>query len=210
MKRHHKNSPSPTPGASQPAKVKFNQLENLREAIASLEVKLAVIELEERRFVAAPVAPGIVIPPGYPAQLMERKLYNQRKLDELHRELRLSEPSSGSRAMRVDQYRQEDFTHSPDYRSVRFKAKLFTLTTSQAAVVQTLDENMLNGTPDVSGEGLIEVADSSGSRLRDIFKANKEAWKALITKGTRKGTYRINRPEAKSPAVHPKNSADSH
>ncbi len=105
---------------------------------------------------------------------------------------------------------QQGFTNSSDYRSVNLDGRVFPLSTSQAAVVQVLHENYCNGTPDVSGERLLGAAGSSGSRLRDAFKSNMEAWKALIVRSRRRGAFRLNLPEAPTPPVPPENSADSH
>jgi hypothetical protein len=84
------------------------------------------------------------------------------------------------------------FTPSPDFRSVKKGDKRFSLSTSQAAVIETLFEEYQRGTLDISQEHLLERAGSKGNRLRDLFKQNMEAWNNLIMQGKRKGLFRLN------------------
>jgi len=80
------------------------------------------------------------------------------------------------------------FTHSPDYRSVKLKGRPFTLTVNQAAIIQALHETYSNGAPDMSQDAVIERANLGGRRLRDSFRSDIKAWKALIT-SKRRGIF---------------------
>lgn len=87
------------------------------------------------------------------------------------------------------------FKHSPDFRSINKNDKEFTLTFKQAEVVRILWEAQKTTTPDLGQAYIIEKVspDTSTKRLRDIFKGNLEAWKALIEPGNRRGTFRLRR-----------------
>ena len=84
------------------------------------------------------------------------------------------------------------FSHSADYRSVTVRGQNFSLTARQAHVIQILYENFEQGHPDVGKDYVLESLNTANSRLRDTFKTNLEAWKALIKTGKRKGTLRLN------------------
>jgi hypothetical protein len=84
------------------------------------------------------------------------------------------------------------FTHSDDYRSVTIRGQNFTLTSQQAHVIQILDESRRNGFPDVGKDYLLEKLETPNTRLRDSFKSDPLAWKALVMTGTKKGTVRLN------------------
>jgi hypothetical protein len=77
-----------------------------------------------------------------------------------------------------------------DYRSCRWADKLFEFSTKQAAVMQTLHENWLNGAPALSKETLLEAAGSDGKDVRDLFRRH-EAWRTLIIPGKSRGTWRL-------------------
>lgn len=79
---------------------------------------------------------------------------------------------------------------SEDYRSGRWKHHRFTFSTAQAAVMEKLYFNWLQGTPEVSKDTLLDAAGSDASELRDLFRRHK-AWKTLIIRGTRSGLWRI-------------------
>jgi 7-cyano-7-deazaguanine synthase in queuosine biosynthesis len=84
-----------------------------------------------------------------------------------------------------------DFRHSPDYRSVVWRGRAFTLTPQQARVVQLLDDLRRQGTAEVGQAFILEHLDLDRSkRLRDLFK-NSDAWGTLVVQGTRRGTYRL-------------------
>ena len=84
------------------------------------------------------------------------------------------------------------FSHSDDYRSVTVRGQNFSLTPRQAQVIQILYENFEQGHPDVGKDYILESLNTANSRLRDTFKTNLEAWKALIKPGKRRGTHRLN------------------
>ncbi len=83
------------------------------------------------------------------------------------------------------------FMHSPDYRSVNFRGKMFTFTSRQAQAVEILHEAYNRGTPDVGKTYILEALDSNTTRLKDAFQKS-EAWGTLIIQGKRKGLYRLN------------------
>ncbi|MBN2226824.1 MAG: hypothetical protein JW763_05625 [candidate division Zixibacteria bacterium] len=89
------------------------------------------------------------------------------------------------------------FYHTPDYRCVKKGDQEFTLTPRQAHVIQILHDSHMSGTPDISKDYIInEVAGSESNykKLSELFR-DKDAYKALITSGKRKGTYRLNIPQ---------------
>ncbi len=88
---------------------------------------------------------------------------------------------------------QDGWTHSPDYRSVRWDGEDYHFTANQAACVQQLWEAWENGTPDVGDETLLATAGADSKRLRDVFKDN-EVWGKVIVEGKTKGTHRIADP----------------
>lgn len=83
------------------------------------------------------------------------------------------------------------FSPSQDYRSVSIHSKNFTLTSRQAQVIQILDESRKGGHPDVGQDYILEQLGSPNSRLSDTFKSNRDAWKALVISGKKKGTKRL-------------------
>lgn len=92
----------------------------------------------------------------------------------------------------TESLRDTNFIHSPDYRSVNIQGKSFTLTAQQAKVIEILYENYRSGTPDISQAHILTEIESPSSRLRDIFRSDEKAYKALIRNGEKRGTYRIN------------------
>jgi hypothetical protein len=83
------------------------------------------------------------------------------------------------------------FEHSDDYTWVKIRGKQFTLTPTQASVVQILHESYTRGKPDVSKKSILGKIEHETSRLRDIFKSTRGAWKVLV-RSERRGVYRIN------------------
>lgn len=90
--------------------------------------------------------------------------------------------------------KDKPFTHSPDYRFVTLHNDNFNLTSNQATVIKCLHEAFKKGTPEVGQAYILEnVLDTTSTRLRDTFKSNPNAWKALITTTQgKRGTYRLN------------------
>lgn len=86
-----------------------------------------------------------------------------------------------------------DAAHSDDFRSVRWFGETYSFSAQQAACIKILWDNWEQGTPDVSGEYLLETCDSSSARVTDLFKRHK-AWGAMIASGGSKGTYRLQEP----------------
>ena len=70
----------------------------------------------------------------------------------------------------------------------------FHLTPRQAQVVQLLHEQCAQGTPEVGQAFILEHLDlTSTNRLVDVFKGSA-AWNALVVRGQKRGTYRLNMP----------------
>jgi hypothetical protein len=84
------------------------------------------------------------------------------------------------------------FIHSPDYRSVNVAGKVHSLTPRQAHVIQILHKALVDGTPEVGKEYILEEIGTPASRLKDSFKSNLSAWKALVRLGKKRGLYRLN------------------
>jgi len=61
-------------------------------------------------------------------------------------------------------------THSPDFRTVKFRGKQYIFTQTQAAVVAKLFEAWEDGLPGVSQVELLQAAGSESKRLRDVFR----------------------------------------
>ena len=89
----------------------------------------------------------------------------------------------------------ETFKHSQDFRSINKNGKKFTLTPKQTQVIQILFKAQERKTPEMSQPYIIEEVspDTSTRRVRDLFKNNIAAWKALIEQGSKKGTIRLKR-----------------
>lgn len=82
------------------------------------------------------------------------------------------------------------FRHSDDYRTVIWHGRQFTFSPTKAIVIQLLHEANLAGMPDVSGQVLIEKAESNSNRISDLFR-DDPAWNVLVVSGKDKGTYRL-------------------
>lgn len=87
---------------------------------------------------------------------------------------------------------EEMFSHSHDFRCVSLGGSQFTLTSSQAQVVEILHKAYRNSTPDVGKDYILEEIGSPSSRLKNLFRSDAEAFKALIRSGKKRGTYRLN------------------
>jgi hypothetical protein len=88
---------------------------------------------------------------------------------------------------------KESLTHSPDFRSINTAGKEFTLTFKQSQIVQILFDARERKTPDLGQHHIIEAVspDTNTRRVRDLFKNNIAAWRALIEPGSKKGTVRL-------------------
>lgn len=86
--------------------------------------------------------------------------------------------------------RPQEFGHSADFRSIRFRRTSHSLTPRQAQVVQLLFEAYRQGTPELSVAYILESLGTQNSRLQDTFR-NSPLWRTLIVPGKRKGTYRL-------------------
>lgn len=79
---------------------------------------------------------------------------------------------------------ETNFSHSDDYRTIRFAGREYSLTTNQALIIETLNESRKNGHRSVSKETLLSRIGSPQSRLRDSFRSGDgpALWGKLIVK----------------------------
>ncbi len=86
------------------------------------------------------------------------------------------------------------FKHSGDYCFIVKNGESYSLTKLQAAMIKKLHKEYKNGTPEVNLEHLFEEAGSSSDnpRLKDVFKGDEAALRALIATGSRKGLAKLN------------------
>lgn len=85
----------------------------------------------------------------------------------------------------------EEFNHSEDYRSIRWRGESYSLTSRQAQVVEMLWQAHHQGSLEVSKDYILEKLGSPSSRLRDSFRRS-ELWGHVIVPGSKRGTYRLN------------------
>ena len=83
-----------------------------------------------------------------------------------------------------------EFSHSDDYRSIRWMGKTYSLTRPQATMIKTLHLAYLRGHPDVEKLTLLGSVESETSEVRDFLRKSG-LWMGLVIPGSRKGTYRL-------------------
>ena len=90
----------------------------------------------------------------------------------------------------------EGARHSQDFASVLWNGVEYSFSPMQAAIVKMLWKALANDTPDVHASTLLAYAESQmqENRLDPLFFRHP-AWKTLIIRGPRRGTYRLN-PDA--------------
>jgi hypothetical protein len=87
----------------------------------------------------------------------------------------------------------QDAAHGDDFRCVRWCGQVYEFTAMQAACVKVLWEHWKRGTPIVGQEYILEAANASSGRLRDVFdKGNHAAWDTMIIEA-RRGAFRLQR-----------------
>jgi hypothetical protein len=89
------------------------------------------------------------------------------------------------------------FSHTDDYRSIRFKGETHLLTRSQASMVRLLNIAYQSGYPEVTKDKLLSAVEAETSEVRSFFKGSP-LWGTLVVKASRKGIYHLNLPH---PAV---------
>lgn len=84
---------------------------------------------------------------------------------------------------------------SDDFSFVHWYGTDYHFTGTQAACVRVLWRNWANKTPDVRQDTVLEdgEVEAGSKRLVDLFKGHP-AWKTMIVKGTKKGTFRLSEP----------------
>jgi len=84
------------------------------------------------------------------------------------------------------------FTHSEDFRVVCVRGEKYELTGTQARVIERLWAAVKAGCPEVHQSKLLEDLGIYSKRIRDVFKADMDAFKVLIGRGKRKGVFYLN------------------
>lgn len=83
---------------------------------------------------------------------------------------------------------------SSDGRSLRWFGRSYAFSAAQGAVVRALYDAWQAGSPEVAGQRLLELAESDGGRVRDLFWKTS-GWPAfedgVIGPGRTKGTLRL-------------------
>lgn len=105
-------------------------------------------------------------------------IYPDSQIHSLHSENPISESLS-------------EWRHSDDFRTVITKEKTYCLTLYQSRAFEKLWEARKNLIPELHQAAILEGIESCSKRLRDVFKSNMEAYRALIARGERKGTFRL-------------------
>jgi hypothetical protein len=115
------------------------------------------------------------------------------KLDAAGVEITLRIPASGAEssderaermASKATQKRRDmaEISHSPDYSAVVWYGTRYAFSLRQRLVVAALFEAEERGYRWVMQETLLEIAESDGTRLRDLFRAHP-AWGVMIVSG---------------------------
>lgn len=83
--------------------------------------------------------------------------------------------------------------HSLDFASVLWNGVEHAFSPMQAAIVRLLREALADGTPDLHASTLLAEVDSKlrENRLDPLFFRHP-AWKTMIIRGKRRGTFRLN------------------
>lgn len=86
------------------------------------------------------------------------------------------------------------FKHTPDYGTVVYGGKTYSFSLKQKLIVAALANARRQGFEWLDTPTLLEVAESDGGRVRDIFRGHP-AWEVLIVPAVatsgRPGTYRL-------------------
>jgi hypothetical protein len=110
------------------------------------------------------------------------------KIKGIKRPVRLPLPCTREEPVRIPR-------HSADFRSVNWFGVSYSFTALQAACVRVLWEAWENGTPEVSGERILESSDTDRDTRRiDTVFQNHPAWRTMIVGGSTKGTYQLCAP----------------
>ncbi len=99
-------------------------------------------------------------------------------------------PATTPRVTTDPEQSDPQFSHTEDYRSLRFRGEAYTLTTRQAVIVELLHRAYLSGYADVPKAKLLGAVEAETSEVRDSFRGSP-LWKTLIRTGSRRGTYRL-------------------
>jgi hypothetical protein len=101
----------------------------------------------------------------------------------------------------ADEIKEEEYiepSHSPDFASITQDGITYTFSEKQRAMVNVLWKARGNNSPWVTGDLLLEAAESLGSRVNHLFRGHP-AWGVLILSGAlhgeTPGTYRLANPK---------------
>jgi hypothetical protein len=75
-----------------------------------------------------------------------------------------------------------EISHSPDYSAVVWYGTRYSFSLRQRLVIAALFEAEASGYRWVMQEALLEIAESDGTRLRDLFRGHP-AWSVMIVSG---------------------------
>jgi hypothetical protein len=84
--------------------------------------------------------------------------------------------------------------HSPDFKQVHWFGTDYTFTGSQAEVVKMLWEAWEDGVRGIGQAALLEGADSTADRLRDLFRKHP-AWQTMI-RTVERATFSLSEPQS--------------
>lgn len=81
------------------------------------------------------------------------------------------------------------FKHSEDYRMVVKDGEEFHLTLYQSRAIEKLHKAQKDGLPMMHQARILEGIETCSKRLRDVFRSNMRAFRVLIARGVRRGTF---------------------
>jgi hypothetical protein len=132
---------------------------------------------------------AVVMPEFPPALADTLRLENLQALQALQ----VTSLATSAPATSLADANNKQATHSIDFRSVNWFGTPYTFSANQAACVKVLWEHWEKGTPDVGGKTLLTVAESDAERIDLVFRGSP-AWNAMIVKGGKRGTRRLQEP----------------
>ena len=85
----------------------------------------------------------------------------------------------------------KNFDHSPDFATVRYKGKEYSLGPTERAAFRILYEAWKQGMPELAGDYVLEQAESDARSISELFRRSG-VWNTLVVPGSRRGLYRLN------------------
>jgi hypothetical protein len=102
-----------------------------------------------------------------------------------------NKPETLSAIVPVGAVKAPDFHHSEDFQTITAGGVTHSLTLYQSRALEKLWNASKNRVPELHQAAILEGIESCSKRLRDVFKSNMAAYRALIARGKRKGTFRL-------------------